>query len=119
MQYGSLNSERLEFDCFCNFHNNFEQQSVGSHFLDQNETPRIGRQPEDILTHLINSEYHFKTLWSTDVRNLEILYYNQIDGLYHVSWLDSSVIDEMQREVDQKETSLNVLVNQVLKRYTD
>ncbi len=33
--------------------------------------------------------------------------------------LDSSVIDEMQREADQKETSLNVLVNQVLKRYTE
>jgi hypothetical protein len=29
------------------------------------------------------------------------------------------VIDEMQREADQKETSLNVLVNQVLKRYTE
>ncbi|HET7389502.1 MAG TPA: hypothetical protein VFJ51_01670 [Nitrososphaeraceae archaeon] len=33
--------------------------------------------------------------------------------------LDSSVLDEMQREADQKETSLNVLVNQVLKRYTE
>ncbi|MFL6411901.1 MAG: hypothetical protein ACJ71K_11765 [Nitrososphaeraceae archaeon] len=33
--------------------------------------------------------------------------------------LDSSVVDEMQREADQKETSLNVLVNQVLKRYTE
>jgi hypothetical protein len=33
--------------------------------------------------------------------------------------LDSSVIDEIQREADQKETSLNVLVNQVLKRYTE
>jgi hypothetical protein len=33
--------------------------------------------------------------------------------------LDSSIIDEMQREADQKETSLNVLVNQVLKRYTE
>ncbi len=33
--------------------------------------------------------------------------------------LDSYVIDEMQREADQKETSLNVLVNQVLKRYTE
>ena len=32
---------------------------------------------------------------------------------------DSYVIDEMQREADQKETSLNVLVNQVLKRYTE
>ena len=29
------------------------------------------------------------------------------------------LIDEMQREADQKETSLNVLVNQVLKRYTE
>jgi hypothetical protein len=34
--------------------------------------------------------------------------------------LDSSVMDEMQREADQKETSLiNVLVNQVLKRYAE
>jgi len=33
--------------------------------------------------------------------------------------LDSSVLDEMQREADQKEISLNVLVNQLLKRYTD
>lgn len=33
--------------------------------------------------------------------------------------LDSSVMDEMQREADQKETSLNVLVNQVLKKYTE
>jgi predicted HicB family RNase H-like nuclease len=33
--------------------------------------------------------------------------------------LDSSVIDEMQREADQKEISLNVLVNQVLRRYSD
>ncbi|HET7390258.1 MAG TPA: hypothetical protein VFJ51_05495 [Nitrososphaeraceae archaeon] len=33
--------------------------------------------------------------------------------------LDSSVIDEIQREADQEETSLNVLVNQVLKRYTE
>ena len=33
--------------------------------------------------------------------------------------LDSSVVDEMQREADQKETSLNVLINQVLKRYTE
>jgi hypothetical protein len=32
---------------------------------------------------------------------------------------DSSVIDEMQREADQNETSLDVLVKQVLKRYTD
>lgn len=31
--------------------------------------------------------------------------------------LDSLVIDEMQREADQKEISLNVLVNQTLKRY--
>ena len=31
--------------------------------------------------------------------------------------IDSSVIDEMQREADQKEISLNVLVNQTLKRY--
>ncbi|MFL6325700.1 MAG: hypothetical protein ACJ72C_13220 [Nitrososphaeraceae archaeon] len=29
------------------------------------------------------------------------------------------MVDEMQREADQKETSLNVLVNQVLKRYTE
>jgi hypothetical protein len=28
-------------------------------------------------------------------------------------------MDEMQREADQKETLLNVLVNQVLKRYTE
>jgi hypothetical protein len=28
-------------------------------------------------------------------------------------------MDEMQREADQKETSLNVMVNQVLKRYTE
>jgi hypothetical protein len=33
--------------------------------------------------------------------------------------LDCAVIDELQREADQKETSLNVLVNQVLKRYTE
>jgi hypothetical protein len=33
--------------------------------------------------------------------------------------IGSSVIDELQREADQKETSLNVLVNQVLKRYTE
>jgi hypothetical protein len=31
--------------------------------------------------------------------------------------LDSLVLDEMQREADQKEISLNVLVNQTLKRY--
>lgn len=33
--------------------------------------------------------------------------------------LDSSVIDELQREADQLEISLNVLVNQALKRYAD
>ena len=33
--------------------------------------------------------------------------------------LDSSVIDELQREADQKEISLNVLVNQALKRYEE
>ena len=33
--------------------------------------------------------------------------------------LDSSVIDELQREADQREVSLNVLVNQALKRYAD
>lgn len=33
--------------------------------------------------------------------------------------LDSSIINELQREADQKEISLNVLVNQVLKRYSD
>lgn len=33
--------------------------------------------------------------------------------------LDSFTIDELQREADQKEISLNVLVNQVLKRYSD
>lgn len=33
--------------------------------------------------------------------------------------LDSSVIDELQAEADNKEISLNVLVNQVLKRYSD
>lgn len=32
--------------------------------------------------------------------------------------LDSLTIDELQREADQNQTSLNVLVNQVLKRYT-
>jgi hypothetical protein len=31
----------------------------------------------------------------------------------------SSVKDEMQREENQKETSVNVLVSQVLKRYTE
>jgi hypothetical protein len=33
--------------------------------------------------------------------------------------LDSSVIDELQAEADNKEISLNVLVNQVLKRYSE
>jgi hypothetical protein len=33
--------------------------------------------------------------------------------------LDASVIDELQREADQKEISLNVLVNQALKRYEE
>ncbi len=33
--------------------------------------------------------------------------------------IDSSVIDEMQREADGREVSLNVLVNQVLKRYAE
>ena len=33
--------------------------------------------------------------------------------------LDSLTIDELQREADQNQTSLNVLVNQVLKRYTN
>ncbi len=33
--------------------------------------------------------------------------------------LDSSVTDELQREADQKEISLNVLVNQALKRYEE
>jgi hypothetical protein len=33
--------------------------------------------------------------------------------------LDSYVIDELQREADQREVSLNVLVNQALKRYAD
>jgi|SRR6185503_881514 len=33
--------------------------------------------------------------------------------------LDSSVIDELQTEADNKEISLNVLVNQVLKRYSE
>ena len=31
--------------------------------------------------------------------------------------LDSSILDELQHEADQKEISLNVLVNQTLKRY--
>lgn len=33
--------------------------------------------------------------------------------------LDTKIIDEMQREADQIEISLNVLVNQVLKRYVE
>jgi hypothetical protein len=33
--------------------------------------------------------------------------------------LDSSVIDELQSEADNKEISLNVLVNQILKRYSE
>lgn len=33
--------------------------------------------------------------------------------------LDSSVIDELQMEADNKEISLNVLVNQILKRYSE
>ena len=33
--------------------------------------------------------------------------------------LNSSILDELQREADQKEVSLNVLVNQILKRYSD
>ncbi|MEW6604722.1 MAG: hypothetical protein AB1351_08555 [Thermoproteota archaeon] len=33
--------------------------------------------------------------------------------------LDASVIDELQTEADNKEISLNVLVNQVLKRYSE
>ena len=33
--------------------------------------------------------------------------------------LDSSVIDELQSEADNREISLNVLVNQVLKRYSE
>ena len=33
--------------------------------------------------------------------------------------LDSFTIDELQKEANQKEISLNVLVNQVLKRYCD
>lgn len=33
--------------------------------------------------------------------------------------LDSSVIDELQTEADNREISLNVLVNQVLKRYSE
>ncbi len=33
--------------------------------------------------------------------------------------VDSSIVDELQREADGKEVSLNVLVNQVLKRYAE
>jgi hypothetical protein len=33
--------------------------------------------------------------------------------------LDSRTIDELQREADQNQISLNVLINQVLKRYSD
>lgn len=33
--------------------------------------------------------------------------------------LDSSVIDELQAEADNREISLNVLVNQILKRYSE
>src|SRR5215211_8154719 len=33
--------------------------------------------------------------------------------------LDSKVIDEIQEEADNREISLNVLVNQVLKRYAE
>jgi hypothetical protein len=33
--------------------------------------------------------------------------------------LDTQVIDELQSEADQREISLNVLVNQVLKRYNE
>jgi len=33
--------------------------------------------------------------------------------------LDSSVIDELQMEADNREISLNVLVNQILKRYSE
>jgi hypothetical protein len=33
--------------------------------------------------------------------------------------LDSSVIDELQMEADSREISLNVLVNQILKRYSE
>jgi hypothetical protein len=33
--------------------------------------------------------------------------------------LDLPVIDELQRDADLRETSLNVLVNQVLRRYKD
>lgn len=33
--------------------------------------------------------------------------------------LDQSVVEELQRDADQRETSLNVLVNQVLRRYKE
>ena len=33
--------------------------------------------------------------------------------------LNSSILDGLQREADQKEISLNVLINQILKRYSD
>jgi predicted HicB family RNase H-like nuclease len=33
--------------------------------------------------------------------------------------LDSNTFDELQREADQNQISLNVLVNQALKRYSD
>lgn len=33
--------------------------------------------------------------------------------------IDSSVVDELQHEADRKEVSLNVLANQVLKRYSE
>jgi hypothetical protein len=33
--------------------------------------------------------------------------------------IESSVVDELQREADAKEVSLNVLVNQVLRRFSD
>ena len=33
--------------------------------------------------------------------------------------LDSHTIDELQREADQNQISLNVLINQVLKRYSE
>jgi predicted HicB family RNase H-like nuclease len=33
--------------------------------------------------------------------------------------LDSNTLDELQREADQNQISLNVLVNRALKRYSD
>ena len=33
--------------------------------------------------------------------------------------LNSSILEGLQREADQKEISLNVLINQILKRYSD